>query len=135
MAACIDGWYACFVCGLRLRSSLSIAGITAAMVAVQLEKNSVAFLYCYNHMNSVNNWLQRILLTSRTATRSTTILQSSLSNSYLRSFKVLSAVIASTGRRYLRAKAIMSYVEFHLVTTSRGMTLGLSPLSRQCLRQ
>jgi hypothetical protein len=44
-------------------------------------------------------------------------------------------VMLSIGARYLSAKAIMSKVEFHRVTTSRGIKFGLSLWDSQWRRQ
>jgi hypothetical protein len=58
-----------------------------------------------------------------------------LSSSYLLSLRALSAVILSTAARYRRTNINMSYVEFHRVTTSRGMSLSLRLASWQMRRQ
>ena len=58
-----------------------------------------------------------------------------LSSSYFLNLRVLSAVILSIAGLYATANLIMSYVEFHRVTTSRGMSRSLSLSSRQMRRQ
>ena len=46
MAVRIAGWYLTFFSGLRVSVSLSMAGMTAAMLAESCEKKRVADLYC-----------------------------------------------------------------------------------------
>lgn len=110
---------------LRVLVILSIAGITATMLAASPEKYSVASLYCYGILRNIMCQTKGEH-TFNMATKSSTITQSSWSSSYFRSFKDLSAVTESIAARYLSTKCNMSYVEFHRVTTSCGISLTAS---------
>jgi hypothetical protein len=101
-----------------------IAGKKKRCLLILLKKTASALLiWRYNK------------LTSSTTTKSPMILQSLLSSSYFLNFNSLFAVIASIGCRYLSANCIISYVEFHRVTTSRGIRHDLNPSRIQIVRQ
>ena len=120
----IAGWRGRFVFCLRGAAILSMAGITEAIEAELLEKKTVAFLYCCE-VSVYECQRPGTVFTSRTPTRSSMICQSSESNSNRRNFMFLSAVTWSIALQYISANAIMSWVEFHRVTTSRGISRAL----------
>ena len=117
---------------------VSITRMTAAMLAKLPEKKSVAFLYCCREYHiscsdcGLSEWDE---LTLNTATKSSMILQSSLLSFYFLNFNSLFAMMLSIGCWYLSANCIISYVEFHWVTTSQWMRYGLNPSWVQMVRQ
>src|SRR6266852_8258018 len=74
------------------------------------------------------------ILTCSTDTSCSITSQPSLSSLYLHNLRDLSTVILSIGFQYLRAKTIMSWIEFQHMTTSQGISLSLRPWAWQNCR-
>ena len=98
------------------------------------KEKSCLLIFLYINVSRICE-INQASLASRTLTRSSTMTQSSLSSSYFLSFKTLSAIILLMAVRYRSTNRIISYVEFHRVTTSWGISRTLRLTSWQMWRQ